>query len=84
MDEYDDSYARDLYLTGSSGQRFTYSEVKAGKTKTFTYTVDGAATRYRADTVVGFMFRYDGLKYVLLTYADGSYFELYLEEDLFE
>ena len=84
MDEEDDSYARDLYLTGSSGQKFTYSEVKAGKTKTFTYTVDGEATRYHANTVVGFMFRYDGLKYVLLTYADGSYFELYLEEDIFE
>lgn len=80
IDEYDDSNNRYLYVSNADGDVFNYSDVKAGKTKTITFRVDGKATGYYDDSIFNVVFRYDGLKYLFLTYADGSYYELYLLE----
>jgi len=78
--EYCDDGERNLYLETSAGKKLTWSEVKAGKTKNFKFKVDGKGVYYYPETIASFMFRYDGLKYLLLTYADSSYYELYLVE----
>lgn len=84
MDEYNEANARDLYLVNSNGKKINYSDINAGKKKTMTIKVDGKGTRYRSDSIVCFVFRYDGLKYALISYVGGSYQELYLADDLFQ
>lgn len=71
---------RQMYIVGSSGKKYNYSTVSAGKTKTITYKIDGDSTNYQGDSIISVVFRYDGLYYWLLMYADGSHSELYLLE----
>lgn len=73
-------FDRYLYIVDSDGDKLNYSDVKAGKEKTITFKVDGNSTAYYGDSIFSVVFRYDGLKYLFLTYADGSYYELYLLE----
>jgi len=75
--------SREIYLVNTSGKKTSYTDISAGKTKTVTFKVDGSGTRYRADSMVGVTFRYDGLKYYVIMYVDGSYGEIYLAEDVF-
>ena len=84
LDEYNDAYSRELYLVNSSGKKLNYTDVGAGKTKTMTFKIDGNSTRYREDSIICFVFKYDGLEYALLAYADGYDQALYLADELFE
>ena len=81
LDMNNENNSREIYLVNSSGNKINYTDIGAGVTKTLTFKVDGNSTRYRADNIIGFTFRFDGLEYYVITYADGSYGEIYLAED---